>query len=135
MIAEYAPAATGTSSRPADLAEVVSADPDLLALEFHALMAANYPDLADRPDPRPPRRTVRLLTRRLPLTRPSLPVRTEPPRVADEQADEERAGARQRAPPVANPGRQTERTGGRIGGDVLTTDRAGAGRPVRARTA
>jgi hypothetical protein len=101
MIAEYAPGAIGTSSRPADLAKVVSADPDLLALEFDALMAANYPDLADRPDPRPPRRTVRLLTRRLPLTRPSLPVRREPSPFADEQADEERAGARQRAPPTA----------------------------------
>ena len=64
MIAEYAPGAIGTSSRPADLAKVVSADPDLLALEFDALMAANYPDFADRPDPRPPRRTARLLTRR-----------------------------------------------------------------------
>jgi len=101
MIAEYAPGATGTSSRPADLAKVVCTDPDLLALEFHALMAANYPDLADRPDPRPPRGIARLPTRRLPLTRPSLPVRREPPRVADEQADEERAGARQRAPPAA----------------------------------
>jgi len=100
MIAEYAPGAIGTSSRPADLAKVVSADPDLLALEFDALMAANYPDLADRPDPRPSRGIARLLTRRLPLPRPSLPVRREPPRVADEQADEERAGARQRAPPA-----------------------------------
>jgi hypothetical protein len=125
MIAEYAPGAVGTSSRPADLAKVVCADPDLLALEFDALIAANYPDLADRSDPRPPRRIARLLTRRLPLTRPSLPVRREPPRVADKQADEERAGARQRGPPAATQGRQTERRGGRIRGDVLTTDRAG----------
>ena len=103
MIAEYTPGATGTSSRPADLAEVVCADLDLLTLEFEALMAANYPDLADRPDPRPPRRTARLLTRRLPPTRPSLPVRGEPPPFADEQADEERALARQRGPPVVKP--------------------------------
>jgi len=40
MIAEYAPGATGTSSRSADLAKVVCADPDLLALEFNVLMAA-----------------------------------------------------------------------------------------------
>ncbi len=99
MIAEYTPGATGTSSPPADLAEVVCADLDLLTLEFEALMAANYPDLADRPDPRPPRRIVRLLTRRLPPTRPSLRVRREPPPFADEQADEERALARQRGPP------------------------------------
>jgi hypothetical protein len=101
MITEYAPGRTGTSSPPADLAEVVCADPDLLALEFDALMAANYPDFADRPDPRRPRRTARLLTRRLPPTRPSLPVRREPPPFADEQADDERAWARQRGPPVA----------------------------------
>ena len=73
MIAEYAPGRTGTSSPPTGLAEVVFADPDLLTLEFDALMAANYPDLADRPNPRPPRRTARLLARRLPPTRPSLP--------------------------------------------------------------
>jgi hypothetical protein len=101
MIAEYAPGAIGTSSRPADLAKVVCPDPDLLALEFDALMAANYPDFADRPDPRPPRPTARLLTRRLPPTRPSLPVRREPPPFADEQADEECAWARQRGPPAA----------------------------------
>jgi hypothetical protein len=100
MIAEYAPGAIGTSSQPADLTEVVCGDPDLLALEFDALMAANYLDFADRPDPRPPRRIARLLTRRLPLRRRSLPVRREPPRVAEEQADEERAEARQRAPPA-----------------------------------
>jgi hypothetical protein len=75
MIAEYAPGRTGASSAPADLAEVACADPDLLAREFDALMAANYPHVADRPDPRPPRRPARLLTRRLPPPRPSLPVR------------------------------------------------------------
>jgi hypothetical protein len=101
MIAEYAPGAVGTSSRPADLAKVVCADPDLLALEFDALIAANYPDLADRPDPRPPRGIARSLTRRLPPPRPSLPVRREPSPFADEPADEERAGVRQRGPPVA----------------------------------
>jgi hypothetical protein len=103
MIAEYAPGCTGTSSPPADLAEVACADPDLLALEFDALMAANYPDFADRPDPRPPRRTARLLTRRLPPPRPSLPGRREPPRSADEQADEDPTWARQRGPPAATP--------------------------------
>ena len=103
MIAEYAPGATGTSSPPADLVEVVCADPNLLALEFDALMAANYPDLAGRPDPGPPRRTARLLARRLPPTRPSLPVRGESPPFADGQVDEGRASARQRGPPVATP--------------------------------
>jgi hypothetical protein len=103
MIAEYAPGRTGTSSPPTGLAEVVCADPDLLTLEFDALMAANYPDLADRPNPRPPRRTARLRARRLPPTRLSLPVRREPPPFADEQADEESAWARQRGPPVATP--------------------------------
>ncbi|HSU08424.1 MAG TPA: hypothetical protein VLK57_04415, partial [Pseudonocardia sp.] len=56
--------------------------------------------LADRPDPRPPRGIARLLTRRLPRTEPSLPVRREPSPFADEQADEERVGARQRVPPA-----------------------------------
>jgi len=103
MIAEHPPAVAGTSSPPAGLAEVVCADPDLLTLEFDALVAASYPDLAGRPDPRPPRRTTRLLTRRLPPTRPSLPGRRETPPFADEQADEDRASARQRGPPVATP--------------------------------
>jgi hypothetical protein len=105
IIAEYAPGATGTSSQPADLAKVVRGDPDLLALEFNVLMAANYPDLADRPAPRPPHGIARLLTRRLPLTRPSLPVRREPPPFADEQADEDVPGPGQRAPPCHPAGR------------------------------
>jgi len=100
MTVEHGPGRTGTGSPPADLAEVVCADPDLLALEFDALMAANFPDVADRPDHRPPRRTVRLLARRLPPTRPSLPVRREPPPFGHEQADGERARARQRGPPA-----------------------------------
>jgi len=103
MIAEYAPGRTGTSSSPADLAEVVCTDADLLALEFDALMAANYPDSADRPDPPPPRRAARLLVRRLPPTRPSLPMRRESPPFAHEQADEERPWVRQRGPPAATP--------------------------------
>ena len=45
MIAEYAPGCTGTSSPPADLAEVACADPDLLALEFDA-WAAPIPQAA-----------------------------------------------------------------------------------------
>ena len=114
-----------------DLAEVVCADPDLLALEFDALMAANYPDVADRPDPRPPRRTARLLARRLPPRRPSLSARRESAPFADEQADEERAWARQRGPPAATPAGRLERAGG----DALTTDRAGPVAPHRTRTA
>jgi hypothetical protein len=111
MIAEYAPVCTGTSSRPTDLADVVCADPDLLALEFESLMAANYPDFADRPYPRPPRRPARLLNRRLPPVRPSRPVqRKPPPPFGDEQADGDRCRARQRGPPAATPaGRQKRR--------------------------
>jgi len=103
MSTEYAPGRTATSSPPAALAEVVCADPDLLALEFEALMAANYPHATDRSDPRPPRRTGRLLARRLPPTRPSLPAERESVPFADEQADEEHARARQRGPPAATP--------------------------------
>ncbi len=103
MIAEHTSGGTRTSSPPADLTEVVCADLDLLALKFDALMAVNYPDFADRSDPWSPRRTARLLARRLPPTRPSLPVRREPSPFAGEQADEERALARQRGPPVATP--------------------------------
>jgi hypothetical protein len=103
MSTEYAPGRTGTSSPPAALAEVVCADPDLLTLEFDALMAANYPDVADRQGPRPPRRTGRLLAPRLPPTRPSLSPRRESAPFADEQADEEHAWARQRGPPAATP--------------------------------
>ena len=99
MIAEYTPGATGTSSPPADLAEAVCADLALLRLEFDALVAANYPDLAGRRDHRPPRRIARLLTRRLPPTPPSLPVRRERSPFADGHADDELARARQRGPP------------------------------------
>src|SRR4051794_27753203 len=111
MVAEHAPGRTGTSGPPADFAEVVCADPDLLALEFDALMAANYPGSALRPAPRPARRVVRLLTRRLPVIRPCPPQWGEPRRFTGEQADEEPARARERGPPAAA-GRQTERPGG-----------------------
>jgi len=131
MSTEYASGRTGTSSPPAAFAEVVCADPDLLALEFDALMAANYPDVADRPDPRPPRRTGRLLARRLPPTRPSLSARRESAPFADEQADEEHAWARQRGPP----GGHTSRHMSAGGGDALTTDRAGLVAPYRTRGA
>ena len=99
MIAEHVPGRTGTSSPPGALAEVVCADPDLLALEFDALMTANYPDVADRPDPRMPCRTARLLTRRLPSTPPFVPVRRERSPFAGEHADDELAWGRQRGPP------------------------------------
>jgi hypothetical protein len=101
MIAEYACGRTGTSSPTADLAEVVAADPELLALEFDALVAANFPDLGERPDPRPPRPAARLLIRRLRPLRPSCPVRSEPPSWDDEPADADGAPARQRGPPAA----------------------------------
>jgi hypothetical protein len=99
------------TSLPADLAELVCADPDLLALEFDALVAANYPGSAGHPAPRPPRRVARLLTRRLPFSWPRLPMCSEPRRFASEQADEERARARQRGPPAVT-ARQTDRVGG-----------------------
>jgi len=103
MTAEYPSGAAGTSSPPVDLAEVVCADLDLLTLEFDALVAANYPDLAGRPDLRRRRRIACLLTWRLPPPRPSLPQWRESSPFAGEQADEERASARQRGPPAATP--------------------------------
>jgi hypothetical protein len=103
MIVEYVPGRTGTSSGPSDLAGVVCADPELLALEFDALVAANYPDLADLPDPRPPRPTARLLTLRLPRSRTSHPLRSEPPSGDGQAVDANGAWARQRGPPAARP--------------------------------
>jgi len=106
MITENTRGRTGTSSPPADLAEVVCADPDLLALEFDALIEANFPDLADRPDPRPPRPTARLLALRLPRSRTSHTLRSEPPPSRDDQpADSDGAWARQRGPPRSHPRR------------------------------
>src|SRR5690348_4119678 len=100
MVVEHAAGRTGTGTLPVDLVEVVGADPDLLALEFDALIAANYPGSADRPRTPPPRRTARLLTRRRPVARPSAPTtRERPQRPAAEQAAEERAPARERGPP------------------------------------
>jgi hypothetical protein len=53
--------------------DVLLADPDLLALEFEAIIAANYPAPADRPDPAPPRRWPRSAAHRAPLPRRARP--------------------------------------------------------------
>jgi hypothetical protein len=112
MSTEYGPGRTATSSPAAALAEVVCADPDLLALEFDALMAANYPDsrgpsgpLATAPD-RPPARPTAAAHAAV------------PPGEEGVSADRRRAGRRgtclgpaARAAP-GHTGRQTERTGG-----------------------
>lgn len=46
--------------------DCVWADPDLLALEFEAIVSANYPTSADRPDRRPPARRRSVPTGRTP---------------------------------------------------------------------
>src|SRR3954454_15595889 len=119
MIADYLPGAAGASSPPADLAEVVCADLDLLTLEFDELVAANYAGLADGPAPRPQRRTAHSP----PAADAAVPADTGgPPPFVGEQADEERASARQRGPPVAMPaGRSSAQ-------EVMARRRTGRGR-------
>jgi hypothetical protein len=56
------------------LIDDVLADPDLLALEFEAIVAANYPPAADGPDRTPPP------TRRGAVVRPSSGRRARPGR-------------------------------------------------------
>ena len=65
--------------------DAVWADPDLLALEFEAIMSANYATSADRPDRRPPPRRRAAMTRRAPAPgqverwgRRRTPARTRP---------------------------------------------------------
>src|SRR3954447_9556278 len=122
MIADYLPGAAGASSPPADLAEVVCADLDLLTLEFDELVAANYPGLADRPRP-PATASNRPPAHPAPAADAAAPADTGgPPPFVGEQADEERASARQRGPPVAMPaGRSSAQ-------EVMARRRTGRGR-------
>jgi hypothetical protein len=121
---------TASSSPAADVADIVCADPDLLALEFAALVAAEYPDPVARPAPRPPRGTTRTATRRAPRSRPDRPLRTGFSRSAGDPADEEAVRARQRGPPAAGVPRPSAQ-------EVVLDRRTGRDRspPHRTRTA
>ena len=80
--------------------DVLLADPELLAHEFEAIIAANYPASPDRPEPAPPPRWPGSAARRAPVPRPARPSRgsSVPSRVASARR---RARARERGPPAA----------------------------------
>src|SRR6187551_781030 len=77
----------------------VWADPELLAIEFEAIVSANYPTSADRPDRRPPLERCPVTTSRTPIphqvdrqSRTPAPARRRPARRL--------AVARERGPPA-----------------------------------
>ena len=80
--------------------DVLLADPDLLALEFEAIIAANYRASADRPEPAPPPRWPGSAARRAPVPRRARPSRWSP--VPSRVMSARRRGlARERGPPAA----------------------------------
>jgi hypothetical protein len=78
--------------------DCVWADPDLLALEFEAIVSANYPSSADRPDRRPPTRRCSVPTGRTPT--PQHVGRRQHTRApTGRRPTRRRAFARERGPP------------------------------------
>ena len=78
--------------------DCVWADSDLLALEFEAIVSANYPTSADRPDRHPPTRRLSVQTGRTP-TAHHVGRRENTPAPAGSRPTRRRAFARERGPP------------------------------------
>ena len=78
--------------------DCVWADSDLLALEFEAIVSANYPTSADRPDRHPPARPLSVQTGRTP-TPHHVGRRGNTPAPTGSRPTRRRAFARERGPP------------------------------------
>ena len=78
--------------------DCVWADSDLLALEFEAIVSANYPTPADRPDRHPPARRISVQTGRTP-TPHHVGRRGNTPAPTGSRPTRRRAFARERGPP------------------------------------
>src|SRR5690349_7681840 len=76
----------------------VWADSDLLALEFEAIVSANYPSSSDRPDRRPPARRRSVPTNRTPRPHHVSP-RGHTREPTGSRPTRQRAFARERGPP------------------------------------
>jgi len=73
---------SATLPGPDSVIDAVCADPDLLTLEFEAIIDANYPPPADHPQRRPPRTLPASATRRTPPVPPAHPTTRTPERPA-----------------------------------------------------
>ena len=91
---------SATRLTPDSVIDAVCADPELLTLEFEAIMAANYPAPADHPNRRPPRTPPASTTRQTPPGPPSHPTTTTPQPPGHLSAPQRPQRARQRGPPT-----------------------------------
>jgi hypothetical protein len=91
---------SATRPGPDSVIDAVCADPDLLTLEFEAIMAVNYPAPADHPQRRPPRTPPASATRQTPPVRPVHPTTRTPQRAAHVATPQRHQRARQRGPPT-----------------------------------
>jgi hypothetical protein len=91
---------SATRPAPDSVIDAVCADPELLTLEFEAIMAANYPAPADHPTRRPPRTPPASATRRTPPVPPAHPSSRTPERAAPVATPQRHQRARQRGPPT-----------------------------------
>jgi hypothetical protein len=91
---------SATRPAPDSVIDAVCADPDLLTLEFEAIMAANYPAPADHPQRRPPRTPPASATRQAPPIPPAHPTTRTPERAAPVATPQRHQRARQRGPPT-----------------------------------
>jgi hypothetical protein len=91
---------SATRPAPDSVIDAVCADPDLLTLEFEAIMAANYPAPAAHPTRHPPRTPPASATRRTRPGRPNHPATRTPQRAAPVATPQRHQRARQRGPPT-----------------------------------
>jgi hypothetical protein len=91
---------SATRLTPDSVIDAVCADPNLLTLEFEAIMAAHYPAPADHPNRRPPRTPPVSTTRQTPPGRPAHPTTTTPEPPGHLSAPQRPQRARQRGPPT-----------------------------------
>ena len=91
---------SATLPGPDSVIDAVCADPELLTLEFEAIMAANYPAPADHPNRRPPRTPPASATRQAPPGPPAHPATTTPQPPGHLSAPQRPQRARQRGPPT-----------------------------------
>jgi hypothetical protein len=91
---------SATRPTPDSVIDAVCADPELLTLEFEAIMAANYPAVADQTKRRPPRTLLASATRQTRPVRPAHHTTRTPGRAAHGATPKRHQRARQRGPPT-----------------------------------
>jgi len=91
---------SATRPTPDSVIDAVCADPELLTLEFEAIMAANYPAVADQTKRRPPRTLPASATRQTRPVRPAHHTTRTPGRAGHGATPNRHQRARQRGPPT-----------------------------------